>query len=271
MSQWATQRSGESLLIVETPEDVGKAAADIVFAAMSKARELGNACVVGCPGGRSPITTYGALSDLVRQSHMPLDHVVIAMMDEYLISGAGGALVNVDPGQHFSCAGFAQAHIVNQLNAAAPAGRGIRPDNLWVPQASNPAAYEKLLRDSGVDVFLLAVGASDGHIAFNPAGTDAHAETRVTELAELTRQDNMHTFPGFASLDDVPLFGVSVGPGTIRDVSRQAVMVVHGEHKALAVQRLMAATSYESSWPATVVWECQQPLVIADASAASLL
>lgn len=271
MFQLATQRSGGPLFVVNTPEEVGKAAADIVFAAISEAQELGNTCVVGCPGGRSPITTYEALAELVRQSKMPVDHVVIAMMDEYLVTDATGFLVNADPSQHFSCAGFAQTHIVKLLNAAAPDGRGIRPENLWIPQASDPSAYEKLLRDCGVDVFLLAVGASDGHVAFNPAGTNAHAETRITELAELTRQDNMHTFPDFASLEEVPLFGVSVGPQTIKDVSRQVVLVVHGDHKAVALQRIMAATTYEPSWPATIVWDCEQPLVIADAAAASML
>jgi glucosamine-6-phosphate deaminase len=124
----------------------------------------------------------------------------------------------------------------------------------------------------GVDLFVLATGATDGHIGFNPPGSPAHSRTRVVKLAEPTRRDNLHTFPTFGHrLDRVPKYGVTVGIGTIRDLSKRAVMVAHGAHKADAVERVAAADGYEPQWPATVLVECAQPGLFVDRVAAASL
>lgn len=259
------------LVQVQTPQEVGEEAARHIYSAIRSTLTKTSQCVIGCPGGRSPITTYRALAQMVGEAQLPLDHVVIAMMDEYLVGESATEVKNADPRMHYSCKGFARKHIVEVLNASAPEGRGISPENLWVPNCAEPEEYETRLRKHGVDVFLLAVGASDGHVAFNPAGTSLDAETRVTPLARLTREDNMHTFPEFLSIEEVPKFGVSVGPATIKDVSKEAVLVVHGAHKAPALKRLMQVDRYDPSWPASVIWECRNPVVIADEAASALL
>jgi glucosamine-6-phosphate deaminase len=64
---------------------------------------------------------------------------------------------------------------------------------------------------------------------------------------------------------------VTVGIGTIRELSRSAIMVVTGEHKSTTVRRLAAADAYEPDWPATVVTQCASPRFLVDRSAASLL
>lgn len=261
----------ERIVRVRTPQEVGEEAARHIYSAIRSSQNKASLCVIGCPGGRSPITTYEALARMVGEAQLPLDHVVIAMMDEYLVGENANEVKNADPEVHYSCKGFAERHIVRVLNASAPEGRGISPEHLWVPDCDEPEEYETRLRKHGVDVFLLAVGASDGHVAFNPAGTRLDAETRVTPLARLTREDNMHTFPDFLSLEEVPRFGVSVGPATIKDVSKEAVLVVHGAHKAPALKRLMQADRYDPSWPASIIWECRNPVVIADDAASALL
>lgn len=261
----------QRLVQVPTPREVGEEAARLIYSAIHSAQGKASLCVIGCPGGRSPITTYQALARMIGEAQLPLDHVVIAMMDEYLVGDTATDVKNADPHMHYSCKGFAEKHIVHVLNDSAPQGRGISPDHLWVPNCDKPHEYERQLREHGVDVFLLAVGASDGHVAFNPAGTPLSAETRVTPLARLTREDNMHTFPEFVSLEDVPSFGVSVGPATIKDVSKKAVLVVHGAHKATALKRLMQVDRYDPSWPASIIWECRNPVVIADDAASALL
>ena len=154
------------------------------------------------------------------------------------------------------------------LSAAAAPGRRIASEHLWVPDPARPAEHERRLAEAGgVDLFILASGASDGHVAFNPRGTAATSTTRVVELATSTRQDNLATFPHLRTLDRVPTHGVTVGIDTISRHSRSAVMIVHGADKAEAAARLAAADRYDPDWPATVLSECERAELFLDQAA----
>ena len=87
-------------------------------------------------------------------------------------------------------------------------------------------------------------------------------------IADETRQDNLGTFPDFKNIDEVPKYGVSVGPATMIDVSEIVIMELIGSHKNLAFKRISAATGYESDWPSTVVRECKDYYILADRAAA---
>lgn len=172
------------------------------------------------------------------------------MMDEYLVDGRWATT--------HSCHEFAQRNM---------SFRGLRGDAVWFPSPEDPAAYEVRIADAGgIDLFLLASGAGDGHVAFNPPGTPRESRTRIIDLSEQTRRDNLHTFPDFGSLDNVPRQGISVGIATITD-AREAVMVVWGADKRLTLARIRAADRYDPSWPATVIHECTSAEVICDAAA----
>jgi glucosamine-6-phosphate deaminase len=224
--------------------------------------------VLGCPGGRSPLSTYAALAGQVTARSLDLRHVVIVMMDDYVVRGEDG-FRRIGADLPWSCLRFGRVEIAGRLSAAAGSGRGIAPDRLWVPDPADPGAYDERIADAGgVDLFILASGASDGHVAFNPAGTAANTTTRVVELAEPTRRDNLVTFPEFGGLEEVPRYGVTVGVGTIRAHSRRAVLVAHGADKAPAARRLAAAEAYDPDWPATVISDCARPALYLDQAAA---
>jgi glucosamine-6-phosphate deaminase len=203
------------------------------------------AFLLGCPGGRSLRPTYAALAHRRR-----LDRLVVVMMDEY---------VGAPPDAHYSCTRFAREEI------AAPLG--VPPERVWIPDAADPAAYDARIDDAGgVDLFLLASGTSDGHVAFVPPGAARDGRTSVIELATSTRRDNLATFPEFASLDAVPLRGVSVGLGTIR-AARSLRLVLHGAEKRDAARRLLAFDRFEPSWPASVVHDHPDARVLLDEEA----
>src|SRR5262245_4384779 len=188
--------------------------------------------LLGCPGGRSLRATYQALARRAADANDNLSHVVIVMMDEYLIAGGKGGFVTCPLNAHYSCLGFAFREIQAPINRDLPADACIPDHHIWIPDPANPGEYEERLTASGgIDLFLLASGASDGHVAFNPPGTDLDSETRIIALAEATRQDNLSTFPQFKSLVEVPTHGVSVGLGTIVRASREAILVMHGAGK----------------------------------------
>ena len=252
------------------PDDlaVGHYAAEIIFTELVRAKTEGRPFVLGCPGGRTPRSTYNALAAMIKVARQDISHVVIAMMDEYLEENSDGTYSNHSEDKHFSCVRFAKLEIFNVLNAGAPDSGKILSSNVRFPDASNPQGYEDFLREVGVDVFLMASGASDGHVAFNPPGTEKSARTRIVRIADETRQDNLGTFPDFKDITEVPKYGVTVGPETMVDVSAIAIMELVGSHKNKAFERISSATKYESDWPATIVRECKDYYILADKAAA---
>ena len=224
--------------IFETPQDLGQAVAeDIAGRILAKAGRF----VLGCPGGRSPKPVYAALA----ARGLDLSRLVIVMMDDYLTE-VGGVLDHVEDRAHCSCRRFAREEIQAVLNAGLPFAQRIPDENIWYPDPKSPATYDaRIGAAGGIDYFLLASGASDGHVAFNPAGSAADSVTRVVTLAEETRRDNLMTFPDFAGLEAVPRHGVTVGIATIAS-ARACGMVVWGAGKRLAFQRLSAAPRYRS-------------------------
>ena len=188
--------------------------------------ELGPS-LLGCPGGRSLVTTYRALAE----SEADLSGTTVVMMDEYVPVPP--------PSAHYSCRGFAERHL--------------RAREIWLPDPDDPAAYDaRIAEGGGIDVFLLASGASDGHVAFLPPGSPADGRTSVVRLAESTRRDNLGTFPEFDTVDDVPEHGVSVGLATIAD-ARRLRLVLHGPDKRAAIDRLLSYSSFDPEWPASIV------------------
>jgi glucosamine-6-phosphate deaminase len=256
--------------VFDGPEAIGQALAALIADRLAAAAAAGRPFLLGCPSGRSPQSTYAALAREVSARGLDLAGLVIVMMDEYVERDAAtGRMHRVDPAAAHSCVRFGQAEIVDRLNAAARPGRGIAPGRYWVPDPAAPGKYDRRIADhGGVDVFILASGAGDGHVAFNPPGTAPDAATRVVRLAEQTRRDNLETFPSFGGdLDRVPHYGVTVGVGTIRDQSRQVVMVAHGAPKAHAVRRVAEAGRYQPGWPATILADCANPLLFVDRTA----
>ena len=204
---------------------------------------------LGCPAGRTPITTYAALGRLAADRGIDLGRLVIVMMDEYVVDGR-----HVDRTSHFSCRGFADRHIVRHVGDV----------EVLTPDVTAPAAYDAV----PIDLFLLASGASDGHVAFNGPGTALATRTRVVELAESTRRDSLRTFPDFADIDEVPRHGVTVGLGTIVS-AKEAVLVLLGAGKAKALRRLHVCAGFDPAWPASVIHECARRWVVVDEAAAT--
>jgi glucosamine-6-phosphate deaminase len=268
--------------VFDGPAAVGRALAALIADELAEAGPS-RPFLLGCPSGRSPRSTYVSLAREVAARDLDLSGLVIVMMDEYVerdpvaaggpgqSSAAAAAMRRVDPAAPHSCVRFGQAEIVDRLNAAAGPGRGIDASRYWVPDPAAPQNYDRRIADhGGVDLFILASGATDGHVAFNPPGTARDVGTRVIRLAEQTRRDNLDTFPSFGGdLGRVPSYGVTVGVGTIREHSKRVVMVAHGTEKAGTVRRITAADRYQPDWPATVLAECARPALFVDKAAAS--
>lgn len=205
-------------------------------------RAVGPRFLLGCPTGRTPRPIYESLA------RADLSNVVLVMMDEYLVDGAYATAA-------WSCHAFVKQHI------------GFDVADIWFPDPNDPLAYDARIADAGgIDLFVLASGASDGHVAFNAPGSPRDSRTRIVPLSETTRRDNLETSPSFGSLANVPSYGISVGIETIAS-AREAVMVVWGKSKRLTLSRILAADRYDPAWPATVIHECANGEIVCDVEA----
>ena len=172
------------VVIVEDKEALGRAAASLVVEALRADPRL----VLGVATGSSPVTTYRALA-AARGSGRDFSQVRCVALDEYL------GIAESDPASYHS---FVRREI------AEP--RGIRPENLLVPDGNAPdpgaacVAFEDALRGlGGVAVQLLGIGRN-GHLGFNEPGSPFDSRTRVARLSSTTRADNARFFASAAEI-----------------------------------------------------------------------
>ncbi len=254
-------------LVFGSPEAMGDYVAQVILDGVQAARSAGRAYLLGCPTGRTPMTTYFAIGRKAAATGIDLSDVVLAMMDDYVVpAGAGFGLCAADA--HYSCRRAANVDIAGAINQGLPSAQRIASDHIWFADPVRPQAYDQRLKDAGgIDFFITASGASDGHVAFNAPGSALDSVSRIVPLAETTRRDNLGTFPEFKGLHEVPTHGVSVGLGTIRRLSRQVALLIHGEGKRAAVQRLNACRGFDPAWPASFIFECGNALILIDQEA----
>jgi glucosamine-6-phosphate deaminase len=249
-------------IVFDTPADLGREVAVEILKGLTDSGD--KPYLVGFPAGRSAIPVVEAVIDEAHQGNIDLARLRVVMMDDYVEETPYG-YQRIDPKLQHSCVGWALRRIVDPL-----ADLGFTADQLLAPDPRDTDAVASTIRElGGVDLFVMASGQSDGHVALNGPGTLVDATTRIVGLSESTRTDNLSTFPHLRGLDQVPRFGVTLGTGDFVSLCRSVRMVVWGTHKSEAFARLRASTDYDPDWPATVVHRCQDPAILADSAAAS--
>jgi glucosamine-6-phosphate deaminase len=254
------------LRIFETADAIGEHLATHLLAGIERARQSGRRYLLGCPTGRTPKPLYAAIARALAVSSQDLSCLTLVMMDEYLVRrGSGYEYAAAD--NEWSCHHFVRAMIVEPWNRSLNATMQLRWESIWFPDPHDPPSYDaKIAEAGGIDFFILASGASDGHVAFNPPGSARDSTTRVVALSPETRRDNLSTFPAFGSLANVPSHGVTVGIDTISRAKAKAMMIT-GEGKRLTLQRITSAESYQPDWPATVAHEGTGGEILCDRAA----
>jgi glucosamine-6-phosphate deaminase len=252
--------------IFDTPEDIGEHLATRLLAEIEQARRSGRRYLLGCPTGRTPKPLYAAIARSLAAKPQDLSCLTLVMMDEYVVA-QGSAYQYAAADNEWSCHHFVRALIVEPWNRALKSELQLRDESIWFPDPRDPSSYDaKIAEAGGIDFFVLASGASDGHVAFNPPGSRRDSTTRIVALSPETRRDNLSTFPAFGSLANVPSHGVTVGIGTIAR-ARAKAMVITGEGKRMTLRRIEAADGYEPDWPATVIHEGTDGEVLCDRAA----
>src|SRR5438067_9450640 len=176
--------------------------------------------VLGMATGSTPLGLYQELVRMHERGELDFSRVMTYNLNEY---------VGLPSNRPQSYAYFMQQNSFQHVN--------VQPQNINVPSGTTsnyPAFcdwYEKRIAESGgIDLQILGIG-SDGHIAFNEPTSSLSSRTRLKTLSKQTIDDNARFFE---RREDVPVYAITMGVGTILD-ARKLVLVASGQSKSKAI------------------------------------
>ncbi len=180
--------------------------------------------VLGMATGSTPLGLYQELVRLYESGEVDFSRVTTFNLDEYV-----GLPVTHPQSYHY----FMRENFFNHVN--------IPPQNINIPSGTTdnyPAFcewYEDRIREcGGIDLQILGIG-SDGHIAFNEPTSSLSSRTRLKTLAKSTIDDNARFFE---RREDVPVYAITMGVGTILD-ARKTILLASGTSKAAAIAAMV--------------------------------
>ncbi len=204
------------VLIYPSYEALSVAAAEVIAEVVATKPDA----VLGLATGSTPRALYKELIRMHKDEGLDFSHVRTFNLDEYV-----GLTAEHDQSYHY----FMHENLFKHIN--------VNPQNIHIPSGTThnyPAFcqwYEDRIEEcGGIDVQLLGIG-SDGHIAFNEPGSSLGSRTRIKTLAEQTIDDNARFFK---SKDDVPIYAITMGVGTILEADK-LVLLASGDGKAKAI------------------------------------
>ena len=159
---------------------------------------------LGLPTGSTPLGMYEELTN----RKLDWKSVITFNLDVYLM--------NINLPQSYQS--YMRKNLFDRTN--------IYPDHSHFPFRPFSVFEDKIAGSMGIDLCILGIG-SNGHIAFNEPGSSFDSRTRVVELSEQTREDNLRFFD---SINDVPKQAITMGLGTIME-SKKIVLMVNGLKK----------------------------------------
>jgi len=202
--------------IKPTYEEMSKAAALEVARLLNTKPDA----VLGMATGSTPLGLYQELVRMHREEGLDFSQVTTFNLDEYV-----GLAPNHSQSYHY----FMHEHFFQHVN--------VPKQHIYIPSGntSNYAAfcawYEQRIEEcGGIDIQILGIG-SDGHVAFNEPGSSLTSRTRLKTLARQTIEDNARFFD---KPEDVPIYAITMGVGTILE-AKQLLLLANGENKAWAV------------------------------------
>lgn len=179
--------------------------------------------VLGLPTGSSPIPTYKALINKVKEGSLSFKHVVTFNMDEY---------VGLPRDHSESYHTFMFREFFSHIDIP-PSQVNLLDGNAEDLIAECNAYESRIKQCGGIELFLGGIG-EDGHIAFNEPGSSLASRTRIKTLAYDTILANARFFNN--NIAAVPRMALTVGVATVLE-AREVVVVVTGQRKSLALSK----------------------------------
>ena len=204
------------VLVQASAEEMSKAAARMVANVLNAKPNA----VLGLATGSTPLGLYRELVRMHVDEGLDFSQVTTFNLDEYV-----GLTKKHPQSYHY----FMQENLFKHIN--------IPKQNVYIPSGTtdNYEAFckwyeRRIVECGGIDLQVLGIG-SDGHIAFNEPSSSLGSRTRIKTLAKQTIDDNARFFE---KPEDVPVYAITMGVGTILEAHR-IVLLANGKSKANAV------------------------------------
>ena len=204
------------VIIQDSYEEISRQAARIVAQTLYSKPNA----VLGLATGSTPLGMYKELIRMHQEEALDFSRVTTFNLDEYV-----GLRKQHSQSYHY----FMHENLFKHVN--------ISQQNIYIPSGTTNnyqafcAWYEQQIEKSGgIDLQILGIG-SDGHVAFNEPGSSLGSRTRIKTLTKQTIEDNARFFD---SADEVPVYSITMGVGTILE-ARQIILLANGANKAKAV------------------------------------
>jgi glucosamine-6-phosphate deaminase len=204
------------IIVRETYEEMSKAAAQAVAKTLNSKPNT----VLGLATGSTPLGLYRELARMHKEEGLDFSQVTTFNLDEYV-----GLSKDHPQSYHY----FMYENLLKHINIA--------PQNVYIPSGTTDnyeafcAWYERRIQEcGGIDLQVLGIG-SDGHIAFNEPTSSLGSRTRIKTLAKQTIEDNARFF---SRPEDVPIYAITMGVGTILE-ARKIMLLANGRNKAAAI------------------------------------
>ena len=211
--------------------------------------------VLGMATGSTPLGVYQQLVKLHKEQGLDFSQVTTFNLDEYV-----GLPTDHPQSYHY----FMHENFFKHVN--------IPLQNIYIPSGttSNYRAFcqwfeQRISECGGIDLQILGIG-SDGHIAFNEPSSSFSSRTRLKTLAQSTIEDNSRFFD---RADDVPIYAITMGVGTILEADR-IILLANGDKKADAIAKAVEGP-VTSMITASALQMHAKTRVYLDAAAASKL
>ena len=211
--------------------------------------------VLGLATGETPRELYGQLIELYQAGALDFSDIVTFNLDEYV-----GLPADHDQSYHY----YMHDALFDHVNIDPV--RCHVPDGVAEDLASECAAYDAHIKESGgIDLQLLGIGVN-GHIAFNEPGTDFASRTHQVDLTPSTIEVNSQYF---ATPDEMPRTALTMGLGSIMDAKR-IVLIASGSSKAETLYRAFFEP-VTPEVPASILQTHPDVTVIADEEALAVI
>lgn len=212
------------LIIRDDPVAVGDYVANYIAKRINDfAPTASKPFVLGLPTGSSPIPTYKALVNKVKEGSLSFKHVITFNMDEY---------VGIPRDHPESYHTFMFHEFFSHIDIP-PSQVNLLDGNAEDLVAECNAYESRIKQCGGIELFLGGIG-EDGHIAFNEPGSSLASRTRIKTLAYDTILANARFFNN--NVAAVPRMALTVGVATVLE-AREVVVVVTGQRKSLALSK----------------------------------
>jgi glucosamine-6-phosphate deaminase len=204
------------IIVKDSPEEMSKTAARVVARALNAKPNA----VLGLATGSTPLGLYQELVRIHEEGGLDFSQVTTFNLDEYV-----GLTRKHPQSYHY----FMHENLFKHIN--------IPVQNIYIPSGTtdNYEAFckwyeQRIVECGGIDLQILGIG-SDGHVAFNEPTSSLGSRTRIKTLARQTIEDNARFF---GSPEEVPVYAITMGVGTILE-ARKIMLLAHGKQKAAAV------------------------------------